>query len=149
MDAINESRMYQADHPQSHKSYLKKALRTIFPSDYIQLHHTPPHTICSLFNFRSTITSGQSINIGASPGITSPYSKPRGNISTQADKKRDCVRYEASTEPMSRAEFIHLRQRFNCSLIEHQAKPVGLCPIRRILYDQMFGRSTVISCMSI
>ena len=46
----------------------------------------------------------------------------------------------ASSEPSSRGSVLELAKTFESQLIERQAKPVGLCPIRRSLYEQLFGR---------
>jgi len=94
---------------------LGKILNIMFPPSYIELHHRPPNSVCSLLNTRCCSKSEQV-------------------------KLRD-LRYEVSTEPSSRASFISLRENLNSSLMEHQAKPVGLCPIRRVIFDQCFGKS--------
>lgn len=93
-------------------AHLRQVLSIMFPPAYIQLNHMPPNSVCSLLNTRCW---------------------PQNPLTDQH-------RYEASMEPISRAALIGLRQRLDSSLVKHQAKAVGLCPIRRSIYDQLFGR---------
>jgi hypothetical protein len=57
---------------------------------------------------------------------------------------------EPSSEPSSRVQVLHLQDQLNESLVEHRAKPVGLCPIRRAIYDQCFDeiiRQVTVGCI--
>lgn len=95
----------------------------MFPEQYIKLYHRPPHSVCSLLNTKHRASGRDDID-------TDP---------TTEDLNDGQWRIEASTEPSSRAAVSNLRESFEASLVEHQAKPVGLCPIRRAIYDQCFG----------
>lgn len=101
----------------SNNAYLRKVLNTMFPPSYILCYHTQPNSICSLLN----------------------TTQQRNANCLQQEQSTDCT-YEVSTEPMSRSNLINFRDEFNASLVEHQAKQAGLCPIRRAIYDQCFGR---------
>lgn len=105
----------------SNSAYLRKVLNVMFPSSYISSYHIPPNSICTLL------------------------STSQNRIGFQHESTSNTNTYEASTEPISRANLINFRNQFNDSLIEHQAKQAGLCPIRRAIYDQCFGRLTVLN----
>lgn len=109
----------------SDNAYLRKVLNNMFPSSYLKLYHQPPNTVCSLL--KETV-SHQNSN----------YSRYFKN-QNQQQQDSNCCLIEASTEPSSRSNIINLRKFFDQTLIDHQAKPVGLCPIRRSIYDQCFG----------
>lgn len=50
-----------------------------------------------------------------------------------------CVKISA--EPASRQTILQLQHKLNSCLAFHRAKVYGLCPIRRAIYDQCFGKS--------
>lgn len=47
--------------------------------------------------------------------------------------------HSVSSVPATRLDVINLQEEFDSKLIDRQAKPYGICPIRRELYDQCFG----------
>lgn len=128
---MDTDRYYQQHHnPISSNAQLRRVLNVMFPPSYIKFHHRPPNAVCSL------------LNTSCWPRI--PRNDQRDFDGTIYDQPSD---YEvgleqelASTEPCSRKSVISLRDRLNSSLVKHQAKAVGLCPIRRVIYDQCFGR---------
>lgn len=95
--------------------HLRKTLNIMFPSAYITLYHRPPNSACSPLLLRAV-----------------PI---RDNNGEQAQPA-----FEVSSEPSSRSSISYLCQFLESSLIEHQAKSTGLCPVRRAIYDQCFGK---------
>lgn len=91
-----------------------RVLNVMFPHSYIEQYHRPPHSVCSIFKTKTA--------------------------SEMASESADECRFEASSEPTARAQVVQLQQQLQDSLAVHQAKPVGLCPVRRAIYDQCFGR---------
>lgn len=123
---------------------LRRVLNVMFPQSYIELYHRAPHSVCSLFNFKCNLSpsSGDVTLIKQQPeeeeGILTGQ---QGGRPAQAQARpRAQVKLEASSEPSSRAKVVNLREQLSSSLVEHQAKAIGLCPIRRAIYDQCFGR---------
>lgn len=112
-------------------AHLRRVLNTMFPSSYIKLYHQPPSVVCSLLNITSwpKKESFQSI-----------YSQNKNQNQSNQSQQDNCCSLEPSTEPSSRSNIINLQKIFDETLIDHQAKSVGLCPIRRCIYDQCFGR---------
>lgn len=102
-------------------SQLRRVLNVMFTSSYIQLYHQPPNSICS------------PLSIKCCP------SQEADNKKDQRDIEFNTHHLEPSTEPSLRSGIISLREHLNTSLVQHQAKSVGLCPIRRAIYDQCFG----------
>ena len=96
----------------SQAAHLRKVLNVMFPHSYLKLYHRPPYSVCSIFKTKTTQCSEEELE--------------------------DSL--EASSEPASRAQILSLQKQLQGSLAEHQAKLVGLCPIRRAIYDQCFGR---------
>lgn len=47
---------------------------------------------------------------------------------------------KTSTIPVTRMDMAALEEQFEAELDAKSAKPFGVCPIRRQLYDQLFGR---------
>lgn len=45
-----------------------------------------------------------------------------------------------STVPSTRLDLLALQEKFENCLKLNGAKPFGVCPIRRRIYDQLFGR---------
>ena len=45
-----------------------------------------------------------------------------------------------STVPSTRLDLIALQEKFENCLKLNGAKPFGVCPIRRRIYDQLFGK---------
>ena len=99
----------------NNSAQLRKVLNDMFPQSYIQMYHQPPNSVCSLLNTRC-------------------WNNQSANLSPDDQQAEQHLYLEASTEP--------LRDHFNASLAAHQAKRMGLCPIRRAIYDQCFGRSS-------
>lgn len=122
--------------------YLRRVLDTIFPSSYIHKWHKSPQSVYTVFNFKTCAKDAP----GENEGTHDLDSLLRGNItciasardSSTADQQTE--KLEASMVPMSRIELTCLRYRFEASLADAGAKPFGLCPLRRIIYDQMFGK---------
>lgn len=115
----------------NNNAQLRKVLNVMFPSSYIKLHHRPPNTVCSLLNTTNW------------PQITcNSNQRDYDDLREQFVDSDSVIEQQelASTEPTSRKSVITLRDHLNSSLVKHQAKPVGLCPIRRAIYDQCFGR---------
>lgn len=113
----------------SQGSKLRKTLNLMFPSAYIIRHHKPPNVTCSPLALRPT----NFVDLQQA-------SEPREQLSPA----------EVSDEPSSRTSAIQLRQYLDSSLVAHQAKPYGLCPIRRNLYDQCFDeliRQVTVGCI--
>lgn len=100
------------------QAQLRKVLNIIFPPSYVQLYHKPPNSLCSLLDLSSSYTCNHQFG--------------------EENLEREAI-YEVSTEPSCRESIIALRDQLDSSLNEHQAKPVGLCPIRRAIYNQCFG----------
>jgi hypothetical protein len=46
----------------------------------------------------------------------------------------------ASTVPSTRLDILGLQQRFETELNVTHAKSFGICPIRRRIYDELFGK---------
>lgn len=112
--------------------HLRKVLNAMFPSSYIKLYHQPPNAVCSLLNITCWPTKESS--------SLSTYSRNQNfNLKYRNQQDYTCL-LEPSTEPSSRSNIISLQKHFDETLIDHQAKSVGLCPIRRCIYDQCFGR---------
>lgn len=105
---------------------LRKVLNVMFPQAYIEIYHQPPNSVCSIFSTKLVPSIEE---VGDDNDEPTDW-KPSPAI----------IKLEASTEPSSRAKLVNLREQFNTSLVVHQAKPIGLCPIRRAIYDQCFGR---------
>lgn len=118
---------------------LRKVLNVMFPPSYIKLNHRPPNTVCSLLN----TTCWPRIYCNSNHDY---YGDSREQLS---DSDSGIEQDFASTEPASRKSVITLRDHLNSSLIQHQAKPVGLCPIRRAIYDQCFGRFRFQGCFKV
>lgn len=60
-------------------------------------------------------------------------------------RRQGCL--EVSSEHIERADVIALRDRLDASLVQHQAKHTGLCPVRRSIYDQCFGESAILGAV--
>lgn len=122
--------------------YLRKVLNTIFPSEYIHHRHKPPQSVCSVFNFRTTTNdvSGAIEESYDVERLLGEKAKRLPYLHTSRHDDRCVERLEASMEPISRIEISCLRNRFEASLTQHQAKSFGLCPIRRTIFDQLFGK---------
>lgn len=103
-------------------SHLRRVLNVMFPPAYIELYHRPPKSVCSLLNLRCLSVSNT-----------------RDELQIDGESNLP-VTFETSSEPSPRSYVLNLRQQFDDSLLEHRAKLVGLCPIRRSIYDQCFGR---------
>lgn len=116
-------------------AHLRRVLNVMFPPAYIKLFHQPPQSVCSLFNLK---LASQSI----ATSLSSSDSRQRQSLDNNK------LQLEPSSEPSSRAHVVQLQDLLQESLVEHQAKPVGLCPIRRAIYDQCFGECHL-SSMSI
>lgn len=110
-------------------SKLRKTLNIMFPSAYIIHHHKPPNAACS-------------------PLALKPASLADLQQGSQDEEKPSF--FEVSDEPSSRTCAIRLRQYLDTSLVDHRAKPFGLCPIRRFLYDQCLDeliRQVTVGCI--
>lgn len=94
---------------------LRKVLNVMFPHSYIELYHQPPRSVCSIFKMKTIAWQ-------------------------QEDDSSAILKYEASSEPLNRTQIVSFQQQLQRSLVEHGAKLVGLCSIRRAIYDQCFGR---------
>ena len=110
---------------------LRKVLNIMFPHSYIKLYHQPPNSVCSIFSIKTTFVGRDKFT--------------NVNNSEEHDYESGCyseegLKYEASSEPSSRGQVIRLQNQLQNSLVDHQAKAVGLCPFRRAIYDQCFGR---------
>lgn len=116
---------------------LRRVLGVMFPPSYIKLYHQPPHSVCSLFNFK------QVAPLDAPTTTNSKGNQKSKQVDEQASHLWTAsvnVRLEPSTEPSSRAQVLHLQDQLEESLVGHKAKSTGLCPIRRAIYDQCFGK---------
>lgn len=129
---MDVDRYYQHQHHNliSSDAQLSWVSNVMFPPSYIKFHHRPPNTVCSL------------LNTSCWPRI--PCNNQKDYDGTVQDQLSDYEvgpeRELASTKPCSRKSVISSRDSLNSSLIKHQAKVVGLCPIRRVIHDQCFGR---------
>lgn len=47
---------------------------------------------------------------------------------------------KVSSTPCTRADVLHLEELLNTKLQQRQAKETGICPVRRELYSQCFGK---------
>lgn len=118
----------EADTSLTSSPHLRKVLNFMFPQSYLELHHQPPNSPCTLLSTKCWTNQ---------------------NISLE-DEGQDCFHIEASTEPSSRANIVTLREHLNASLIEHQAKQFGLCPVRRAIFNQCFDeliRQVTVGCI--
>lgn len=130
MDKMDMSR-FRSLQQQSAAAQLRRTLNVMFPHSYIKLYHQPPHSVCTLFSIKQSCSPSSFVT-------SSTYSG--GDDGDKLNRPQSPgVRFEASTEPSSRAHVIQLQDQLQASLVEHQARPVGLCPIRRAIYDQCFG----------
>lgn len=109
----------------SSSAQLRKTLNAMFPPEYIQLYHKPPNSVCSLLKTKCWPKVQRSQDTKSTP---------------EEDQRYLLVDEEVSSEPSSRASLASLRENLRLSLVQHQAKAVGLCPIRRRIYEQLFGR---------
>lgn len=50
-----------------------------------------------------------------------------------------------SSAPCTRMDVIHLQEQLDRSLQGRQARETGICPVRRELYSQCFGKNTHIT----
>lgn len=79
-------------------------------------------------------------------------SLPPLNMEKQLQAIMDCIlppsmyhedeifwRQRTSTSPVTRMDMAILEEKFDNELKARAAKPFGVCPIRRQLYDQLFG----------
>lgn len=110
---------------QHQSAQLREVLNSMFPISYLELHHMPPRSVCSLLSLKRW----------------PPPSQDPKDIRPDSDSEQHHQKLEVSTEPSSRVSLINLRERLDSSLHLHQAKLVGICPIRRNIYDQCFGMS--------
>lgn len=112
---------------QVNAAQVRKVLDTLFPSAYLKLYHRPPHSVCSIFNTRLT------------------YDPNATYHDDHDDQRHQEANLAASSEPSGRAQIINLQRQFHNSLAQHRARPVGLCPVRRAIYDQLFGEYKISS----
>lgn len=105
------------------KAQLRRVLDVIFPVSYVKKYHQPPQSVCSLIQFKCASKC-----------------QPNKLTETGKDCPKDDVCCKVSSEPASRIAIRNLHNQLNASLQEHQAKPAGLCPVRRAIYDQCLGR---------
>lgn len=54
-------------------------------------------------------------------------------------------RERASIVPATRHDIAETQERFELELRNRKAKPFGICPIRRDIYDQLFGKTVMFS----
>lgn len=52
-----------------------------------------------------------------------------------------CIIYKVSSTPATRLDVINLQEHLDMKLQQRQARETGICPIRRELYTQCFGKS--------
>lgn len=45
-----------------------------------------------------------------------------------------------SRTPATRVDVVNLAEKLDSKLLERHAREIGICPIRRELYDQCFGK---------
>lgn len=98
------------------------------------MNHSNPEVPCSLLRIKTIWTSQETSSISGDDD----------------DDTRQQFKYEVSTEPSSRASVLLLRNHLNESLVKHQAKATGLCPIRRAIYEQLFDeliRQVTVNCV--
>ncbi|VDK18212.1 unnamed protein product [Anisakis simplex] len=58
-------------------------------------------------------------------------------------------RERTSTVPVTRHDLLEIQERFEAELLSRKAKPFGICPIRRDVYDQLFDeliRQVTVNC---
>lgn len=125
---------------------LRRVLDIIFPADYLRRYHRPPQSICSLLQIKCwprcqmLATDKQNIYYSANIHATNhddPTTSPTTSPSQiQHQHQHQC---QVSSEPSSRYAIRCLRQQLQSSLEQHGAKAVGLCHIRRTIYDQCLG----------
>lgn len=47
---------------------------------------------------------------------------------------------QVSSAPCTRADVIHLEEQLDTKLQQREARETGICPVRRELYSQCFGK---------
>lgn len=47
---------------------------------------------------------------------------------------------QVSSAPTTRIDVVHLKEQLDKKLQEWQAKETGICPVRREIYSQCFGK---------
>jgi hypothetical protein len=152
--------------PPSHSvAQLRKVLSVMFPHSYIGLYHQPPHSVCSPFRIKQVAPAAsatkvnlvmknkkkkksaqsEQVLLGVDQERLPVDEHDNGGQSSLSPSSSTCssalfnLRLEPSTEPSSRVQVLQLHDQLADSLVGHKAKPVGLCPVRRAIYDQCFG----------
>lgn len=104
---------------------LRQTLNSLFPHNYI-----------NLYNVRKASIPGKFFNSQQQQHQWQIFSYRVATYPEDTSKEW----LEASSEPSTRSQLLKLVRCFDSILKHHQAKPIGLCPIRRSIYDQCFGK---------
>lgn len=67
------------------------------------------------------------------------------NIVRKTEHKGQTWLERASTVPATRLDLLALEEKFETELQQKKAKTFGICPIRRQIYDEIFGMTRKVS----